>query len=144
MHAINKLALKLEPGHRGIPLSSVDRGSASSSGKHAYINMQNTPHIYNKPSKTIKPHFLENAVAGPVMPAEPSEPFGAYLEEYRDLGDEFHAAMSFLDSCNMKSRNRPRNFNRGFTQNYELQKALGRLTIPNFDGTRGGSTRIWV
>ena len=38
----------------------------------------------------------------------------------------------------------PRNFNRGFTQNYELQKTVGRLTIPNFEGTRGCSTRIWV
>src|SRR5713226_4416901 len=52
--------------------------------------------------------------------------------------------MSFLDFCNMKSRNRPRNFNKGFNHNYELQKTLGRLTIPNFDGIRGGSARIWV
>ena len=43
------------------------------------------------------PHFLANAVAGLVMQVEPSEPFGAYLQEYRDLGDEFHAAMSFLE-----------------------------------------------
>ena len=41
------------------------------------------------------PYFLENAIVGPVMPAEPSEPFGAYLQEYMDLGDEFHLAMSF-------------------------------------------------
>ena len=111
LHAINRLALKPEPGHISIPLSPVDRGSTGSSGKHAYTNMQNTPHIYNKPSSipTI-PHFLENAVAGPVIPTEPSEPFGAYLQEYRDLGDEFHAVMSFLDFYNMKSRNRPRNF----------------------------------
>ena len=78
------------------------------------------------------------------MQVEASEPFGPYLQEYRDLGDEFHAAMSFSDFCNMKSRNRPRNFNKGFNHNYELQKALGRLTIPNFDGTRKGSARIWV
>jgi len=52
--------------------------------------------------------------------------------------------MSFSDFCNMKSRNRPKNFNKGFNHNYELQKTLGRLTIPNFDGTREGSARIWV
>ena len=79
LHAINRLALKPEQGHSILPLSLVDRGSTSSSGKHAYTNMQNTPHIYNKPSRPTMPHFLENAVAGPVMPAEPSEPFGAYL-----------------------------------------------------------------
>ena len=44
----------------------------------------------------------------------------------------------------MKIKNRPSNFNRGFTQNYEWQKTLGRFTIPNFDGNCGGSTRIWV
>ena len=44
----------------------------------------------------------------------------------------------------MKTRNKPRNFNRGFNHNYELQKTLGRLTIPNFDGARRGSARIWV
>ena len=52
--------------------------------------------------------------------------------------------MSFSDFCNMKSRNRPRNFNKGFNHNYELHKTLGRLTIPKFDGTHGGSARIWV
>ena len=46
--------------------------------------------------------------------------------------------------CNMKSRNRPKNFNKGFNHNYELQKTLGKLTIPNFDGTHKGSARIWV
>ena len=59
LHAINRLALKPKPGHSSIPLSPVDRGSTSSSGKHAYTNMQNTPHIYNKPSNIpIMPHFL--------------------------------------------------------------------------------------
>ena len=52
--------------------------------------------------------------------------------------------MCFSDFYNMKSRNRPRNFSKGFNHNYELQKTLGRLTIPNFDGTREGSARIWV
>ena len=84
------------------------------------------------------PYFLADAVAGPVMPVEPSEPFGAYLQEYKDLGDEFHAAMSFSDFYNMKSKNRPHNFNIRFTRNYELLKIFGRLTIHNFDGARGG------
>ena len=139
LHAINRLALKPEPSHSSIPLSPVDRGSTSSSGRHAYTNMQNTPHIYNKPSnRPTMTRFLENAIA------EPSEPFGAYLQEYRDLGDEFHLGMTFSDFCNMKSRNRPRGFNRAFNQNFELQRTLGRLTIPNFDGTSNCSARIWV
>ena len=69
----------------------MDKGSTSSSEKQAYTNMQNTPHIYNKPFRPTMPHFLENVVAGPVMPTKPSEPFGAYLQEYMDLEDEFHS-----------------------------------------------------
>ena len=78
------------------------------------------------------------------MEVELSEPFGAYLEEYRDLGDEFYSAMNFSDFCNMKSRNMPRGFNREFNQNFELQRTLGKLTIPNFDGASSCSARIWV
>ena len=44
----------------------------------------------------------------------------------------------------MKSKNMPRGFNRAFNQNFELQRTLGRLTIPNFDGTSDFSTKIWV
>ena len=139
MHAINRLALNLNPGHINIPILPVDRGSTSSGWKHSYTNMQNTPHIYNKPSNIpTMPHFLADSVAGTVMPIEPSEPFGAYLQEYRDLGNEFHAPIPFSYFCNMKSRNLPRNFNKGFSQNYELLKIFGRLTIHNFDRARGG------
>ena len=139
MHAINRLALKPDPCHISIYISPVDQGSTSSSWKHSYTNMQNTPHIYNKPSNIpTMPHFLADSVARPVMPVEPSEPFGYYLQEYRDLGNEFHAPMSFSYFYNMKSRILPRNFSKGYTQNYELLKILGRLTIRNFDGARGG------
>ena len=80
LNAINRLSMKPELGNSSTPLSPVDRGSTSSSGKHAYTNMQNTPHIYNRPfSKPAMPHFLADAIVGPVMQVEPSEPFGAYL-----------------------------------------------------------------
>ena len=59
LHSINRLSAKPEPGNSSIPFSPVDRGSTSSSGKHAYTNMQNTPHIYNRPSsRPTMPHFL--------------------------------------------------------------------------------------
>ena len=64
LHAINRLDLKPKLGHRIIPLSPVDKGSTRSSGKHAYTNMQNTPHIYNRPSsRPTMPHFLADVVA---------------------------------------------------------------------------------
>ena len=115
LHAINRLETKPELGHSSVPLSPVDRGSTSSSGKVAYTNIHNTPHIYTRPSnRPTMPHFLADTVGGPVMQVEPSEPFETYLQEYRDLGDEFHLAMTFSDFCNMKRRNRPRGFNRAF------------------------------
>ena len=86
LNAINRLSVKPEPGNSSTPLSLVDRGSTSSSGKHAYTNMQNTPHIYNRPSSMpTMPHFLADAILGPVMQVHPSEPFGAYLQEYKDV-----------------------------------------------------------
>ena len=106
LNAINRLSVKPELGNNSTRLSLVDRGSTSNSGKVAYTNIQNTPHIYSRPSNMpTMPHFLVDAVGGPVMQVEPSKPFGAYLQEYKDLGDEFHAGVSFSDFCNMKSRN---------------------------------------
>ena len=60
------------------------------------------------------------------------------------MGDVFHSTMSFTYFWKMKTRNLLRNFNKWFTQNYELHKTIGRLTIPNFDGSRGCSARICV
>ena len=80
LNAINRLSEKPKPGNSSTPLSPIDRGSKSSSGKHAYTNMKKTPHIYNRPSsRPTMPHFLADTVAGPIMLVEPSEPFGSYL-----------------------------------------------------------------
>ena len=49
LNAINRLLARPEPVNSSTPLLVVDRGSTSSGGKHAYTNMQNTPHIYNRP-----------------------------------------------------------------------------------------------
>jgi hypothetical protein len=69
---------------------------------------------------------------------------GHIYEEYRALGDDFHSAMSFADFCNLKSRNKPRWFNKAHNQSFELQCTLGKLTIPNFDGSSSCATRAWV
>ena len=80
LNAINRLSAKPETGINSTPPSPVDRGSTSSSGKVAYTNIQNTLHIYSRPSnKPTMPHFLADTVGGPVMQVEPSDPFGAYL-----------------------------------------------------------------
>ena len=68
LNAISRLLAKPEPGISSTPSSPVERGSSSGSGKMAYTNIQNTPHIYNRPTmRPTMPHFLENTVGGPVM-----------------------------------------------------------------------------
>ena len=94
LNAINRLLAKPEIGINSTPPSPVEQGFTSSSGKVVYTNIQNTPHIYSSPSnRPTMPHFLADTVGGPVMQVEPSEPFGAYLQEYGDLG------MSFMLPC---------------------------------------------
>jgi hypothetical protein len=90
------------------------------------------------------PQFLGNEVAGPLMQVEQDEPYRAYLEEYRRLGDDFHSAMSFMEFCNMKRRNRLRGPMRAMTHNFELQRTIGKVIIPNFDGGSKCSARSWV
>ena len=91
-----------------------DRVSTSNSGRHEYTTMQNIPHIYNNPPRPTMPQFLENPTTRPIILAELEDSFGAYIEEYRELGDCFHLSMTFSFFYNMKSKNIPREFNRAF------------------------------
>ena len=97
-----------------------DRVSTSSSGEHLHTNMQSHLHIYNKPSWLTMPQFLDSPAAMPLAQVELEESMSAYLREYRALGDDFHSTMTFTDFCHVKSKNKPRAYNRPFTQNYEL------------------------
>ena len=90
------------------------------------------------------PQFLDSPVAVPLAQAEPKESISASLREYKALGDDFQSAMTYTDFCHFKSKNKPRAYNRPFTQNYELQHTVGKLTIPTFEGTQGGPARNWV
>jgi hypothetical protein len=85
-----------------------DGGSNNEEGNHSRTTMQSHPHLCTKSPRPTMPQFLGNEAAGPLMQVEQDEPYRAYLEEYRRLRDDFHSAMSFVEFCNMKSRNRPR------------------------------------
>ena len=64
--------------------------------------------------------FLDSPTVVPLAQAELEESMSAYLREYRALGEDFHSAMTFTDFCHFKSNNKPKAYNRPFTQNYEL------------------------
>ena len=57
------------------------------------------------------PQFLDSPAAVPLAQVEPEESMSAYLREYRALGDEFHSAMTFIDFCHFKSKNKPIAYN---------------------------------
>jgi len=118
-----------------------ERGSNNGEGTHSRTAMQNHPHLYTKTPGPTMPQFLSGEVA-PEGPTEQDDSYLAYLKEYRRLGNDVQAVISFTDFCHLKQKNRPRGAKR--TPNHELQKTLGKVTIPNFDGSSKCSTRTWV
>jgi len=60
------------------------------------------------------------------------------------LDVELRAAMSFSKFCNFKGKNKPRGFYRTPTPNFELQRTIGKITLPTFDRTSKCTTRAWV
>ena len=52
--------------------------------------------------------------------------------------------MSFHDFCHLKSKSSTRGAMRVVSQNSELQCTLGKVTIPNFDGSSKCTARAWV
>ena len=90
------------------------------------------------------PKFLGPAETGAGGQAEQDEPLTVYFQEYRAMEPELREATTFVGFCNFKGRNKPRFFNRGPMQNFELQRTVGKPTLPNFDGTSKCTTRAWV
>ena len=91
-----------------------DRVSTCNSREHLHTNMQSHPHIY-KPFRPTTPQFLDSPAVVPLAQAEPAEPMSAYLREYRDLGEEFHSSMTFIDFFHFKIKNKRKAYNRPFT-----------------------------
>ena len=66
---------------------------------------------------------------------------------YMALGEEFQAAMSLHDYCNIKYRNKPTQGPRGAPgqqRNVDLRQEVGKLSIPSYDGSSRYPTRSWV
>lgn len=59
------------------------------------------------------------------------------------LGDDLHAIMYLVYFYTIKYKNRPREYNRG-PLNFKLQRIVGKLIIPSFDGSSKCTTRARV
>lgn len=58
--------------------------------------------------------------------ADQNIPFGAYLEEYKRLGDDFQAAISFHDFFYLKSKTRPRGAKRAIPKTQSCSAHWGK------------------
>jgi hypothetical protein len=93
--------------------------------------------------RPLLPQFVGNQQVGNQGQQGQGETFDDYWREYQAMGEDFQAAMSLQDYCNIKYRNRPREVNRG-QQNDDLRRKVGKLTIPSFDGSSKSTARAWV
>jgi hypothetical protein len=72
-----------------------------------------------------------------------------YRREYAALGRDFHQDMTLVEYCGLRLRNRPREPQRGGSQqqqghNIDFIQKVGKLTIPSFDGSTKCTARAWV
>jgi hypothetical protein len=139
-------------GNQNIVVNDGSRGNNGShrhngnhaEGSHTHVPIQN--HIGSTSRTTPRPnmpHFLDGQKDVNQGQQGQGEDFTEYLREYQTLAEEFQAAMSLHDLCTIKYMNRPREFNRG-QQSWELQRKVGKLSIPYFDGSSKSTARAWV
>lgn len=70
---------------------------------------------------------------------------GDYFVEYQFYGPDFREAIIFKDFCQLNGNNRSRGQSGGgYEHGIDLQRMMGRLFLPNFDGSPKSSTRAWV
>jgi len=70
---------------------------------------------------------------------------GDYFLEYHSCGAEFREAITFRDFCKLNGNKMPKGQSGGnYTQVTKLQRTIGRLLFPSFDGSSKSSSRAWV
>ena len=78
------------------------KGSNSVEGGHARTTIQSHPRSYNRTPKPNMPQFLHETVEDQAEHTSQGIPCANYLEEYRALGHEFQAVMSFTNFYHLK------------------------------------------
>jgi len=86
------------------------------------------------PTRTTLPSFLPSALSEQGGPDD-QMPIGKYFREWQSMGEDFKAALSFRDYCQLKKNEKGRNYGGQGTQSSELQRTIGRMYFPTYDGT---------
>jgi len=118
-------------------------GSNSAKGNRAH-SAQSHSRSFSKTPRPNMPQFLHETPKDQTEQSGQGILYADYLEEYRALGREFQVVMSFNDFWHLKLKSKPKTFQKALRQNHKLQKALGKVTIPCFDGSSKCSARSWV
>lgn len=119
-------------------------GSNSAESSQAWTYLHNPSHTDSKMSRPNMPQFVQQAAENLTKQPDFGIPYANYMEQYQSLEQDFHAAMSFTDFCYLQLKSRPKPSQRFPRQNHELQKTLGKVTIPCFDGLSKYLARSWV
>lgn len=93
---------------------------------------QRNSHSYNRAPRPKTPQFIQETAEDLTEQTSQGIPYADYLVEYRALGGEFQAVMSFIDFCHLQLKSKPKIVQKALRQNNELQKTLGKVTIPFF------------
>lgn len=130
--------LKREPQGEG--------GSRAGGGSRTY-QLPHTPQ-HGQAERPIMPHFMEEAEPEREsdLVADLVNSVASGINEYEGLDGQIKRVISFGEYIHLKERctNRVGGHYRGGASNKDVQKLLGKITLPNFDGSAKSSARAWI
>lgn len=98
--------------------------------------------LVSVPTRATLPSFVPIAQIKPAREDTPQ--MRDYFREWQVMDEYFKEALSFRDYCKLKQSERNKGYGGQGTQNYELQRTIGRMYFPTFDGTAKCTARAWV
>ena len=91
------------------------------------------------------PKFVETPKEDHEAQAETIATWEENIYVYQSLSEECRRDLPFLDLCETQFKGNPRGATtRNPYQNYELKDAIGKITLPYFDGTSNCSVSSWI
>jgi hypothetical protein len=90
--------------------------------------------------RSYLPSFLDEQTK-PNHPDEFEDDFDQYVREYNLLSTPVQRQITLDQYCGLKFGGKPRSYHRS---NYELERRVGKMEIPYFDGTTKMTAHAWV
>lgn len=136
MQTMNANNINNQGEHKHNGNNNGNNGHNGNQGEGSNTNvLVHTPMMTSRDiPRPLMPGFLDDHPREQEGQQGGGEGWGDYLQEYRSLGEKFHASMALTKFCGIKYRNRPR-WERGQGNNKGLQCKVGKLAIPSYDGS---------